>query len=177
MITLENIESFSIPLAEHMFKHLFELEDQEEIIEEHKDQIIALTIEASQFLWNFENDVRIGSFYPNVSKYFRDVEEFSFGEDSEKEVKKWLFNRGIPFDRKVYISIQPTSAFVITWKILVKYSASLFFAHDLIIWDTSLNWGLYYQHDDIFHFGKHRIYDGEAEQVKLNEILSRNSKK
>jgi hypothetical protein len=170
MISFENIEEHSVPLSEHPRKWLFYDEDTAPS-EEHKDQIIALDPAAAKFLWDFERDIRITSFYPDVNRYFRETTKFSFGENMESQVKNWLYNRGIPFSQKVFYSIQPDSAFILTWKMVVHYSADLFFGHDLVVWDPSLNWGLYYDHNDLFTFGRNRIYDGQEEQLKYNALI------
>jgi|GEM_PF-4444158 len=121
---------------------------------------------------DFQSKIRINSFYPDISRYFRDVEQFSFGENMESQVKKWLYQRGLPFDSKVLIPFQPDWGLVLTWKMLIHYSPQLFFGYDLTVWDKTINWGLYFHHDDIFHYGKNRIYDGQLEQGKLNELKS-----
>jgi hypothetical protein len=101
MITLDNIEQFTIPLQDHSAKWIFETENKQLPSAEHLDQIFPLTEEASRFLWDFQSKIRINSFYPDVNKYFRDVEKFTFGENMESQVKKWLYQRGLPFKDKV----------------------------------------------------------------------------
>jgi len=53
-ITIETVHNFSIPLSEHPLKWKSE-DDNKELSAEFKDQIIALTSDASKFLWNFES--------------------------------------------------------------------------------------------------------------------------
>jgi hypothetical protein len=179
MVTLDNIETFTIPLADHGAKWIFETNNKELPPAEHLDQIFPLTKEASRFLWDFESKIRINSFYPDVKRYFRDVDKFSFGENAESEVKKWLYQRGVPFKGKVFVSLQPDSGLVLTWKMIIHYSADIFF-QDLTVWDKTINWGLYFDHNDVFSFGRNRIYDGQEEQMKLNELIrdiNKNSEK
>ena len=59
--------------------------------------------------------------------------------DNDKEFKKWLFKLRIPFKSKVFISFQPDSGFVFTWKMVIKYYERIFFAHDIVVWDNSVN--------------------------------------
>ncbi len=171
MITLDNIEQFTIPLQDHSAKWIFETGNKQLPSAEHLDQIFPLTEEASRFLWDFQSKIRINSFYPDVNKYFRDVEKFTFGENMESQVKKWLYQRGLPFKDNVFISFQPNWGLVLTWKMVIHYSSALFFGYDLTVWDRTINWGLYFHHDDIFHFGRNRIYDGQEEQRKLNQLI------
>lgn len=151
--------------------HVFLTEDDQLPPPEHLDQIRPLDRQAAKFLWDFEQQVRLTSFEPDSGKYFRSAEKFSFGESSEQRVKKWLYERSIPFSANCFLSFDPDCAFWLTWKMVIHYSKDLFFAHDTVVWDRSLNWALYYHHDDVFHFVKDRIYDGEAEQLKTLELL------
>jgi hypothetical protein len=88
---------------------------------------------------------------------------------------KSIYNLGIPFSQKVYIAQQPDTAFVLTWKMVIKYSHRLFWANDQTVWDKTLNWKLEFHHDGEFTFGKDLIYDGQLEmqknKVKLETAL------
>ena len=87
-------------------------------------------------------------------KYFNKIAVYNSAFANKQEIKKYLYGLGIPFDRKVYIPEQPHTAFVMTWKMVIKYAHVLFFANDQAIWDKSLNWRLEYHHDGEFAFGK-----------------------
>ena len=166
-IILEELELQTIQLEKHPMKWLFEIKEGCPPSEEHKDQIFALNKKAANYLWEYEGKTRIGKFYPEINKYFKDIKEYTDRERKEKELKKWFFNLEIPFKTKVFISFQPDSGFVLTWKMVIKYCSKLFWAHDLIVFDKSLNWGLFYHHDELFHFGKNRIYNAEIEGQKI----------
>jgi len=60
--------------------------------------------------------------------------------------------------------------FVLTWKIIIKYSDELFFGSDELIWDKTLNWVLFFDHNDIFYFGKNRIYDSDRHSDDIEEL-------
>ncbi|WP_338768937.1 hypothetical protein WAF17_08815 [Bernardetia sp. ABR2-2B] len=171
-VTLENIEEFAIPLSTHILKWKFELENEQELYKEFEDQIIPLNPEASKFLYQFQNSQKILDL--EVSQYFEKEESIIVKEDSDKEVKKWLYKRGIKFDTKVFWLESETHAFVLTWKMVIKFWESIFFASDEIIWDKTLNWVLGYHHERAFYFSKDRIYDTNTESkeiAKTNEIL------
>jgi hypothetical protein len=53
---------------------------------------------------------------------------------------------------------------------IIKYWEGLFFSDDLIIFDETLNWGLFYFHEDRLYFGSDKIYDKEVEYEKIREI-------
>lgn len=171
-ITLENIEEFAIPLSNHILKWKFELENEQELYKEFEDQIIPLNQEASKFLYQFQNSQKILDL--EVSQYFKKEESITVNEDSGKEVKKWLYQLGVKFDTKVFWVESERHAFVLTWKMIIKFWESIFFADDEIIWDKTLNWVLGYHHEGAFYFSKDRIYDTNAESqeiAKTNETL------
>lgn len=67
--------------------------------------------------------------------------------------------------------MQPDTAFVLTWKMVIKYAHRLFWGCDLTVWDKTLNWKLEFHHDGEFTFGKDLIYDGQLEMQKNKEKL------
>ena len=71
-------------------------------------------------------------------------------------------------------------AIMLTWKMVIKYWKEMFWVTDLKIFDGSLNWALFYYHENQLFFGKDNMFDQEAEFEKnieqkrlLNEIKSR----
>lgn len=159
-ITLENIEQFSVPLAECPMKWMFEDNDGELPSAEFTDQIIPLNHDASRFLWNFMMNQRV---LGADNGFFKENEEYVSGGKSTEEIKKWLYNRQIPFGNKIFWSNQPGSGFVLTWKMVIKFTEDLFFAQDQILWDKTLNWVLLYDHNEAFSFHRHRLYDIDME--------------
>ena len=138
---------------------------------EYLDQIFPLNASASSFLWKYSDLIKLGRYAPDSGRYFRSHKRLVFGNGMERDVKKWLFQCGVPFDTPVFIPFQPDVAFAMTWKMLIRYSADLFFGHDLVVWDASTNWALYYDHNDVFYFAWDRIYDGEQEKLDLDELI------
>ncbi len=168
-ITLENVHTFSIPLSEHPLKWKLE-DDDTELSAEFEDQIIALTADASKFLWNFESTQRYLGSISAIGKYFNEQDELSFGENESQKVKKWLYEKGIPFDQKVFWITQPDSGFILTWKMVIKFSDDIFFGSDEVIWDKTLNWCLIFDHNDIFYFGKNRNFNAEKHSEEIDGI-------
>jgi len=58
-LTLDNIETFSIPFDEHPLKWKFQDENGANPSAEFLDQIIPLSSDASIFLWEFVNTQKI----------------------------------------------------------------------------------------------------------------------
>jgi len=168
-ITLENVHTFSVPLSAHPLKWVFE-DEHKTLSPEFEDQIIPLTAEASKFLWEFENTQKYLGHISENKKYFKEQESFKLGKNENQKLKKWLYERGIPFDKKVFWIRQPDSGFVLTWKMLIKFSEKIFFCCDEIIWDKTLNCCLIYEHNDVFCFQKNRIYNAEKHSEEIKEI-------
>lgn len=59
---------------------------------------------------------------------------------------------------------------MLTWKMVIKYWKGLFFAEDLIIVDSSLDWGLFYFHESELYFGKNLKLNREKEENKTMEM-------
>lgn len=168
---LDDLASHSVPLKGYPMSHVFLSEGGALPSPEHLDQIFPLDAEAARALWDFEAKAKLTSFPPDTGKYFRTSEKLAFGEDQDPVVKKWLYERSLPFSTKCFLCFQQDTAFILTWKMVIHYSPDLFFGHDVVVWDRSLNWALYYDHNDVFHFAKDRIYDGESAQLKMREMI------
>ena len=136
--------------------------------EEFKAQIFPLNKEASSYLWNAEAYFKIFGQAFFEEAFFQDNERYSIVGKSEKEVKKWLFQRGIPFSQRVFVAIQPAIGFVLIWKMVIKFWDGLF-VNDQAVWDRTLNWGLVYDHNQVFYFGKNRLYNSDKEAEKIYE--------
>lgn len=173
MVNFDNIKTYSTDFP-NTWSFLWSPEEAREIPQEHKDQIFFLNDEAGLFLKNFIESSRMitGPLWkPFNERYFKIVEEFKINENCGTEIKKWLFDKPISFDKYVFISSERSGQSVtLTWKMVIKYWEGLFFAHDLIIFDETLNWGLFYFHEDLLYFGSDKIYDKEFEYEKTQEL-------
>lgn len=166
-LSLDNIEEFEVPMDDYIAKWIFTDENDQLASKEHQDQIFVLTKEAANFLWDFEMKLRIEC----SDKFYKSVSTFNSEFSDQQTIKKYLYNLGIPFSQKVFIAHQPDTGFVLTWKMVIKYSHNLFFAHDQSVWDRTINWKLEFHHDGEFTFGKDLIYDSQREMLKNKEKL------
>jgi hypothetical protein len=109
---------------------------------------------------------------PFRPRYFKQREHLR--RYSDQELKKWLYRRGIPFGKYVllYVDAMSTSrqAVLLTWKMVVKYAAGLFGPQDQLLFDQTLNWGLFYDHGAGFSFGRDKVLDNEGEYQKMAEL-------
>lgn len=166
-ITLQNIEHFSVPLDDYIAKWIFTNENGQLASDEHRDQLFPLTEEAAKFLWDYEMQLGLEC----SEKYFKTISTFDSSLADQTTIKKYLYNLGIPFSQKVFISMQPTLGFVITWKMVIKYAHNLFFGFDLVVRDRTLNWALQFNHNNIFTFGKNLIFDAHVEMQRNKEKI------
>jgi hypothetical protein len=167
-ITIDNIEEFNIPFEDFIGKWIFTDEFDKPAPIEHIDQITILNKEASKFLFDLESKLCIDC----TPKFFKNVHKFT--PNGTKEIKKQLYKLGIPFSQKVFFPFNIDMGFVLTWKMVIKYSHTLFWANDQLAWDKTLNWKLIFHHDGEFTFAKNFIYDHEAEYSKLQNALREN---
>lgn len=137
-------------MSDYIRNWLFKDENGNLPSDEFRDQILILQPEAAKYLWDYELNTGI----VNTEKYFNSISIFDSSASSKSDIKKYLFELGIPFERIVYIPEQPHTGYILTWKMLIKYAHQLFFLNDQAVWDKSLNWRLEYHHDGEFSFGK-----------------------
>lgn len=149
--------------------------------EEWKDQVFFLNNEGTRFIDDyFEASKMVDNYYEGVSPlYFKTIDTILVGDDSQA-LKKWLYHRQIPFDRYVFLTgdIQNLShyaAFMMTWKMVLKYCEDLFFGHDFYMFDQTLNWCIDYHHESVLRFGTDKIYDKAhyERKTEINEALKR----
>lgn len=174
MITFDNIKTYATEFPTVVYSFLGAPEEAHNIPSEHKDQIFFLNKEATQFLFDYIDSSYMlsqSSFKPFNERYFKTIDEFDTSKDCEPELKKWLYRRPIPFDHFVFMcSDRGDQAVMLTWKMVIKYWDGLFWAHDLVLFDQSLNWGLFYFHEDFLFFGSDKIYDKTFEEEKTREL-------
>lgn len=161
---------------------LWSPKEAQNISSEHKDQIHFINKEGTKFLndWIGSSKMLFGcdpyryggkDWHPFNDEYFTTVERFTITENCNKKIKKWLYNKEIPFSKYVFIdSDRSGKSVMLTWKMVIKYWEGLFFAHDLIIVDSSLEWGLFCFHESELYFGKDVKFDREK-VMELNRIV------
>jgi hypothetical protein len=163
MIALNEIDQHLISIDNHIMRWMFE-DENGEISEESKDQIWGISAEMSKVLWDFVTQTKIFNDYPNLTKFFKNVETFDISTKSDKEIRKWLHNRGIKYSTKVFNIHQPDTGFLLTWKMVIKHY-EIMYSGDAAFWDRTLNWGLVCHHDGLFTFGINRIFDNTEEYL------------
>lgn len=85
--------------------------------------------------------------------------DYRAGEDEFRRIRKWLYQRGIPFKQRVYLSWNSTVAAMTTWKMVVRYWNEFWYpgSDDLAIFDESQTWVLFLWHECEAFFATHPV--------------------
>lgn len=182
MIDLNNIRNFTIDRPD-LWNFIGSVKEFDNLPETHKEQILFLEKAAGKYIFEFASiaNLTTGGFWdPFIKGNFKTVEEFDKlyeNEEGKQALKKWLFNRGIPFQAWVFVLMEAyETPMLMTWKMLIKYSDYIFFGQDTMIFDNTLNWCLVYFHEHKMFFGKDNIYDPASDQQRLVELNERKKK-
>ena len=158
-VDFSNIHEHIIPIDNFRLKWRFTEEKYDLLPNEHLDQLKPLNEKASLFLWNFIDQTNLHENIPFKNDFFKTIDKAKISGDNNKEIKKWLYQRGIPFDKPVFLSWQPTDGMIVPWKIFIKYFDSFYYGgDDLTIIDQSLIWSLLFYHEDEIYFGTNKEF-------------------
>ena len=154
-IGFNNINDHVIPMDDFSMKWRFTEEEYDKLPGIHLNQLKPLDANASKFLWNYIVATNLHNDVPFKRNFFKNIDKAKIFEDNEKAIKKWLYQRGVAFDKEVYLSWQPDSAMIVPWKLLIKYFYAFYYggSDDLTVIDQSLNWALLFYHEDELYFG------------------------
>ncbi|MBC7586813.1 MAG: hypothetical protein H7178_00525 [Chitinophagaceae bacterium] len=119
----------------------------------HLEQLKPLDKIASEFLWNYISDSELHDNVPFKINFFKTIDKAKIELDNKAVIKKWLYQRGLPFDKQVFLSWQPNEAMIVPWKLFIKYFDSFYHSDDLTIIDQSLTWALLFYHESEIYFG------------------------
>jgi len=157
-IGFDNILEHVIPIEEFSMKWRFTDENYNQLSKLHLDQLKPLDIQASRFLWDYISTTNLHNDIPFKRDFFKSIDQIDIVEGNEKEIKKWLYHRGLPFEKEVYLSRQPDDAMIVPWKLLIKYFNDFDYGDDLTVIDQSLNWALLFFHEGTIYFGSNEKY-------------------
>lgn len=153
----------------------------EALPDETKDQVFFLNKEATSYLLDLLHSARLvteGGWNP-FKDNFKTVETFDkfYNTDESRQLlKKWLYQRGIPFSNQVFLLETNDNAVVATWKMIIRHSPFIFPGDDAVVFDKSLNWCLFFYHENIMFFGRDRIYDPAEDEKRMLELNERKKK-
>ena len=107
-IDFDNIFQHVIPMDDFRLKWRFTEEKYDKLPDQHLDQLKPLDNEAAKFLWDYIAKTNLHNNIPFKKDFFRTIDKARISDGNEKEIKKWLYQRGLPFDKPVFLSWQPT---------------------------------------------------------------------
>ena len=147
---------------------------------EHQAQIHFLNPEATAFIQDYLTHSHMFAGGPMPANpdspfrpgYFKQLEHLL--SYSDQTLQKWLYRRGIPFAKYVLLYVDTMSssqqAVLLTWKMVLKYAERIFVPVEQLLFDQTLNWGLFYDHWKGFSFGRDKVLDNEVEYQKMAEL-------
>lgn len=124
----------------------------------HLNQLKPLDKAAAKFLSNYISKTDLHADIPFKRNFFKVIDHMIICEGNESEVKKWLYRRGLPFSKEVYLSWRDDVAMIVPWKLLIKYFDDFQYADDLTVCDESLNWALLFFHAGDIYFGSNEKF-------------------
>jgi hypothetical protein len=157
-IGFDNILDHVIPMEDFVLKWRFTEENNNQLPQLHLDQLKPLDQQASNFLWDYIAATKLHNDIAFKRNFFKNIDRAKIFDGNENEIKKWLYQRGIAFDKVVYLSYQPDTAMIVPWKLLIKYYDDFYYADDLTVIDESLNWALLFFHEDEIYFGTNKDF-------------------
>lgn len=147
-----------IPISDFQLKWRFTEEDYNILPEIHLNQLKPLDKAGANFLADFISKNNLHNGVPFKKDFFKSIEETRITMNNESEIKKWLYRRGISFDKLVYLSWSTNVAMIVPWKLVVKYFNDFQYSDDLTVFDESLNWALLFFHEGGIYFGSNEKF-------------------
>ncbi|HVA97682.1 MAG TPA: hypothetical protein VNG53_02210 [Bacteroidia bacterium] len=110
---------------------------------------------ASTFLADYISNSTLHQNLPFKKGFFKTLEKAKVIEGNEQEIKKWLYQLKLPFDKEIYLSWDNQNAMIVPCNLLIKYFESFYYSSsdDLTVFDKKLNWAILFFHEDEIYFG------------------------
>lgn len=155
MVGFENIKSHKIEMDQFPLKWRFTEEAYNVLPPEHLMQLQPLDREAAELLSKFLEDAGLHDDVPFRKGFFKSEEWIELKTDEEQEVRKWLYQRGLPLKTEVFLSWDRRTAMIVPWKLMIEYFDDFFYPgpDDLTVFDASLNWAIFFWHEGWIYFG------------------------
>ncbi len=159
-IDFKNIFQHVIPMDDFRYKWRFTDEKYDKLPESHLDQLKPLDQESALFLAEYISKANLHNDVPFRKNFFRTIDKAKILDGNEQEIKKWLYQRGLPFDKPVFLSWGTADAMIVPWKLLIKYFDAFYYSgsDDLTVFDQSLEWALLFFHEDEIYFGTNKNF-------------------
>ncbi len=163
----KNITQYWKESFPNVWSFLWSPEEARKIPIEHKYQIHFLSKEGTELVNRYLEASKMTRYFPYLpfKEHFKKIDKFHITEGCSRQIKKWLHDRAIPVSQYVFVSNDRSGqAIMLTWKMVLEYWEGLFFAEDITIFDSSLDWGLFYYHEGDLFFGTKLVVDIKAKK-------------
>ncbi|MEP2446199.1 MAG: DUF2947 family protein [Balneola sp.] len=146
-----------------ILKWRFTEQEYDLLSEDHLNELKPFDKDASEFLDDFINKNQLHKHIPFTKGYFKTIDKAEILDRNEKQIKKWLYHRALPFDETIFLSWDRETSMKTKWKYLVKYWDSFFYggSDDLTVFDQSLNWALLFFHECEIYWGTNKEFEPE----------------
>jgi hypothetical protein len=122
------------------------LEDDLEINTVHLEKILVLKRRDSA---NVVDQLRVDARLKTIPRV-KSLQVKTDSEPEEFEIRDWLYSLGIPFQTPVVVSDH--NVMLSTWKTVVRFFETWEWMHDILVFDETLQWSLFFDHEDWIHF-------------------------
>ena len=171
-IGFDNINEHIVKIDDFQLKWRFTEEKYDLLPELHLKELSPLDKTASKFLSDYISNSTLFDNTPFKKDFFKTIDRIRILENNEKEIKKWLYKRGFPFNKQVYLSWDDETAMIVPWKLVIKYFDSFYYrgSDDLTIFDQSLNWAIVFFHYDDIYFGSNNNFTIDESEIDIEFI-------
>ncbi|MTI31455.1 hypothetical protein [Xanthovirga aplysinae] len=159
-MNFNEIDNHIIPMKAFKLNWRFTERKYDLLPEKHLNELKPLDNEASEFLDKYISKVELHNQFPFKRGFFKNIDKAEILEENEKEIRKWLYRRALPFDKTVLLSWDGDTSMKTKWKFVLKYWDSVFYvgSDDLTVFDESLEWALLFFHENEIYWGTNKKY-------------------
>ncbi|MCH5719602.1 DUF2947 family protein [Niabella hibiscisoli] len=155
-INFRNIGQYIIPISEFSLSWRFTDEKYNGLPDQDLEQLKPLNKNGARFIWHhYVTKANLHKDFPFKKDFFSIVDQKAFTDDKEKDMQKWLYEKGVPRNQMVFLSWEPELAIMVPWSLFIRYIGCFYYpgSDDLTVMDTDLTWALLCHHEDIMYFG------------------------
>ena len=100
-----------------------------------------------------------------------DVSDCWNDEAAKDSVRRWLFDRGIPYQRIVYLMYERDRVVQTTWRMVVRYWDAFAWSvgYAMMAVDHTLQWVGCFHHENVFVFGSQPGFSWQGIQCKRSD--------
>ena len=120
------------------------------------DAVSSRRLQDTASRWSYETDPANGTF-ATAARTSIDA----YTPDEVCRVRTWLYERGIPLSRRVFLSWNGELAALTTWKMVIRYWDAFWYpsSDDLLVLDASQSWALLLWHEEHAFFASDAARD------------------